>query len=471
MRKILCLALSVCVCFCALAFNSQITKGDATEDFSLPANVFVGKIGIGWNLGNTLDAHPTWGMGSNPTPYEQETGWKNPYTSTDMIDLIKDSGFNSIRIPVTWYPQVSVKDGVYTINSAWMNRVKKIAQYCVDKDMYVIVDMHHDDRKWLNISAKETTWQKVKEEYTQLWTQIATAFKDFDEHLILEGANEIVPTSNFCPKDYSSTHEFKYTDGDYVTGGLCWWGLHNPKAQERINEIYKIFCNVVRASGGNNDKRYLMLPTLGAQCGNSSYFEKIYKPANDDHIIVDIHWYTLGDQIDNDKRANYTAIWQQQMNKYGFAIVMGECGFYEDVASQTKVLWASRFVKDLRDNFNIPVFLWDDGGDMKIMNRSAASWVTKTADNTAYVQAAVEAGKVDENFVFTTKPPKPVLGDVDGNFKLELRDALVVKNYLAKKSVPADCTVSVSTADMNYDKVINAVDLLIIRRKIVNSFS
>ncbi len=469
MKKVLCVMLSVCICFLAVAFASKQTEVQAA-DFSLSAQDFVKKISVGWNLGNTLDAHPTWGMSSTPTPYEQETGWNNPYTTTDMIDLVKSAGFNAVRLPVTWYPQVSENNGVYTVKSAWMNRVKEIAKYCADNDMYVIVNMHHDDRKWLNICANVTTWQKVKEKYRQIWVQIADAFKDFYEHLILEGANEIVPTKAFCPDNYSSEHEFSYTNGDNIdTGSLCWWGLHNPEAYNRINELYQIFYNVVRNSGGNNDKRYLMLPTLGAQAHYyGSYLEKVYMPAKDNRMIVDIHWYSTGDQTKATTRKQYTSYWKDQMDKRGFAIIMGECGFKEIEEPTTKVNWANTFVADLRENFNIPVFLWDDGGNYKIMNRSRVTWTTKSVD---YVNAVTYAAALDKpGFTTgTTKPPKPVLGDIDNDYKITTRDALIVRYYLAKKTLPADCNVSVATADMNYDQVVNALDLLIIRRILVRS--
>lgn len=463
MKKILCVMLSVCICFLAVAFASKQTEVQAA-DFSLSAQDFVKKISVGWNLGNTLDAHPTWGMSSTPTAYEQETGWNNPYTTTDMIDLVKSAGFNAVRLPVTWYPQVTESNGTYTVKSAWMNRVKEIAKYCADNDMYVIVNMHHDDHKWLNISATESDWAKVKEKYRQIWVQIADNFKDFDEHLILEGANEITPTYAFDDNEEYSTEAQNAVDSNH-----CWWGLHNSESYNRINELYKIFYNVVRNSGGNNDKRYLMLPTLGAQCHYyATYLEKIYMPANDNHMIVDIHWYSTGDQTNTSTRKQYTSYWKEQMNKRGFAIIMGECGFREASSSTSKVNWANSYVADLRENFNIPVFLWDDGGDFKIMNRSRVTWTDKSVE---YVNAVTYAAALDKPGFTTgsTKPPKPVLGDIDNDYKITTRDALIVRYYLAKKTLPTDCNVSVATADMNYDQVVDALDLLTIRRILVRT--
>ena len=459
MKKTLCFLVSICVCFCTFAIASQ--QNIRADDFSLSATEFVKKIGVGWNLGNTLDAHPTWGMNKNPTAYEQETGWNNPYTSTKMIDLIKSSGFNAIRIPVTWYPQVTANNGTYSIKTAWINRVKEIVDYCIMKDMYVIVNMHHDDHKWLNISATEEDWENVKDKYTQLWVQIADAFKDYDEHLVLEGANEITPTYAFDDNYGYSTEEENAIDKNH-----CWWGLHNPESPSRVNELYRIFYKIVRKSGGNNDKRYLLLPTVGAQGHyNGSFLEKIYMPAKDNRMIVDIHWYNKDNvQMNSEERAKYIAYWKSLSKSRGFAVILGECGLYESESSTTKVEWANAFVKQVRQE-NIPVFLWDDGGNYKIMDRKNAVWTSKS---TEYVKAVINAGKISQSTTnATATPPKPVMGDVTGDYLVKAIDVLIFKKYLAKNTIPSDCTVTVRTVDMNSDGKLDTLDLLLMRQKIV----
>ena len=429
MKKLLELFLVFTLIFCC--FLVPNTTQAAAPQFSLPANEFVRKIKVGWNLGNTFESCQTWGnIPNNPTPDQQETGWGNPKTTKQMIDYVKKAGFNAVRMPVTWGLQVEENNGTYTIKQDWMNRVKEVVGYCISNNMYVIVNMHHDDRSWLNISADNTDWIKIKDKYRQLWKQIATAFKDYDERLILEGGNEILATS-------------KYDDCGKKNADYCWWG-HNQRVFDRQNELYEIFVDTVRHSNGYNDVRYLVLPTYGAQWYDNQV-DKLYTPdENETHLIIDIHWYSVSDQQNLSTARNFANIWVTGANKRNMGIILGECGFSEKYDSNTKVNWANTFIKLLAEEYQIPAFLWDDGGSMKILDRKNVQW---TSNSTLYVKAVIK------NTVI-------LQGDVNNDGAVTLVDVYLYRMNLAH----ANSIVIPKKADLNFDGEYNIKDILILRK-------
>ena len=139
-------------------------------DTSLTALELTADIRIGWNLGNTLDA--TGGSGVT-----QETSWGNPKTTRELIQGVKDAGFNAVRIPTTWEKQMDENN---VINAEWMARVKEIVDYAYDLDMYVILNMHHEE--WHQPYADKQG--EITAKLNTCWTQIAEEFKGYDQHLI-----------------------------------------------------------------------------------------------------------------------------------------------------------------------------------------------------------------------------------------------------------------------------------------------
>lgn len=174
-----------------------------TKDIKIPVNPqtfrdlsgteIIEEMGIGWILGNTFDSH------TNQTP--GETAWGAPVTTKKMIKAVHDLGFNTIRIPVTWGTMVK-DDG--SIDAAWISRVEDVINYCMDEDMYVILNAHHDgadnagtDKEgksvhgWIDISGTDEEFAAVEAKYQKMWASIANYFKNYDEHLIFESMNEV----------------------------------------------------------------------------------------------------------------------------------------------------------------------------------------------------------------------------------------------------------------------------------------
>ena len=184
-------------------------------------------MGVGYNLGNSLEAN------SGGTP--NETAWGNPVLTKKFVLAAKAAGFQSIRIPVSYLSKIDDNNG-YKIDSAWLDHVQEVVDYCVQNDMYAIVNMHGDGYTtvsggWLLCASSDQT--KIKAKYKACWEQIADRFKNYDEHLIFESMNE----------------EF---DGTY--------GTPNKTAYNNINDYNQIFVDTVRQTGGNNDRRWLLIP-------------------------------------------------------------------------------------------------------------------------------------------------------------------------------------------------------------------
>ncbi len=205
------------------------------------------KIKLGWNLGNSLEA-----IGG-------ETAWGNPKTTKALIDLVKNSGFNAIRIPCSWNQYV-VDQNTAEINIDWLERVKEVVQYCIDNDMYVILNIHWDGG-WLENNCTETKKAENNAKQKAFWQQIATHLRNFDEHLLFASANEP--------------------------------NVDNASQMDVLMSYHQTFINAVRSTGGKNSFRTLVIQ------GPSTDIDKTYQLMNtlpkdkiSNRLMVEIHYYT-----------------------------------------------------------------------------------------------------------------------------------------------------------------------------------
>lgn len=243
------------------------------EPFDVPdteAFRFVRDMKIGWILGNTFDACNDSGL-SNEMDFE--TAWCGIATTKDMIDDIKEAGFNSVRVPVSWHNHV---DENYQISEAWLDRVQEVVDYVYDNGMYVILNIHHDNSE--SFMYPDSTHLEQSVAYvTTIWEQLCRRFGEYDEHLIFECMNE--------PRLVGSQYE--------------WWinaGAEECKdAISCINEINQAFVNTVRVSGGNNLNRYLMVPGYDASpegALNNGFVLPTDADGVENRLIVSVHAYT-----------------------------------------------------------------------------------------------------------------------------------------------------------------------------------
>lgn len=343
--------------------------------FNESAMNFVKGIKVGWNLGNTLEnVNPNYINQKTPQEIETLTG-NNPVTTQAIIDTVKAAGFNAIRMPVSWMMFVSKQGNDYTINPVWITRVKEVVQYALNRNMYVIVNMHHDDKHWLDISKTGADWEEVKKQYQDLWEIIAYEFRNYDAKLILEAGNEII-----------------YQDD--------WWG-NQTSYLNKVNELYQIFYNVVRNSGGNNHQRYLMFPTYGAQFYEHQ-MSKLWLPSGDNRVIVDIHWYTT--KYEAQDIAWFFNLCNSYFLSKNIPVILGEGGIQRYQPADLKTKWAENFI-GYAGQYGIKCFVWDDGGNFKILDRPSLNWVDH-----AYVHAIMSNSKIDKFFSVNDIPDMQYTG-------------------------------------------------------------
>lgn len=217
-------------------FSYGCSLEEGTESAELPTDTrsmttaeVVAEMGVGWNLGNTLESC------TNTSPYyasECETLWGNPYTTREMIQAVSDAGFNTVRIPVAWSNMMS---SVYQIDQDFMARVEEVVDYVLDCGMYAIIDIHWDNG-W--IYEASTNYDSTMRKYTDIWKQVSENFAGHSDYLIFESLNE----------------EGEFTD--------IWKGTGTSgkaEAYALLNDFNQTFVDTVRASGGRNATRHLLL--------------------------------------------------------------------------------------------------------------------------------------------------------------------------------------------------------------------
>ena len=247
----------------------MVTSHAEAADFET-AKEAVKNMGVGWNLGNTLDANSGSAQG-----LESETYWGQPVTKPELMKMMKEAGFKSIRVPVTWYNHMDA-DG--KVDAAWMKRVHEIVDYVINQGMYCIVNVHHDTgdgTQWLHASTKTYNSNKAKFEY--LWRQIANEFRDYDQKLLFEAYNEMLDDNN------------------------RWNEPASQDGYDAINKYAKSFVSTVRNTGGNNKNRNLVVNVYSASSAPNA-MKALELPESSGHIIFQLHSYPNWQNESNAKR-------------------------------------------------------------------------------------------------------------------------------------------------------------------------
>lgn len=237
--------------------------------------------GLGYNLGNTLDSNPTsadgngwweqrWAAGGTPRPSDWETSWGQPVTTPEIINAIAERGFKVIRVPVTWFPHMDEQGNV---DAQWMARVKEVVDMVLNTGCYAIVNVMHDTgaagTAWL--IADMDIYPTASVRYKKLWTQIATAFRDYGDHLLFESFNEILYVNN---------------DNGWTApeaGSPCY---------EAIRRYHQDFVDAVRATGGNNEFRNLIINPYSASSTQTVLNELVVpNDVHANHLMMSVHSY------------------------------------------------------------------------------------------------------------------------------------------------------------------------------------
>ena len=279
-------------------------------------------MGNGINLGNTMEAygHTSLGVDAEATAYE--TLWGCPVTTQEMVTGMKEAGFTALRIPVAWTNAMNYESGDYTIGEDYLNRVEEIINYALNEDMYVIVNDHWDGGWWgMFGSASEETRAQAMELYTSMWTQIANRYKEYSDHLIFESANEELG--------------FRLNDKDVAADSGT---LSDADCYTVTNQINQAFVDTIRATGGNNANRFLLIAGFGTDITNTcnSQFVMPTDTANS-KLLVSVHYYDPSGYCIFDSVAswgnkehyndqNTMLAKMTQFTEQGYGVIIGEYG-------------------------------------------------------------------------------------------------------------------------------------------------
>lgn len=363
----------------AIAINQKAGATDA--DMSKTAMDVAALMYPGWNLGNTLEAGNSannWknaGIGS-------ETAWQSAKTTQQLIDLVKASGFKSVRIPCAWVMGHITDAEACTIDADWLARVHEVVDYCIKNDLYVIINQHWDGG-WIEHDGltAATDVDATKAKLTKIWTQIANSFKTYDERLIFAGMNE-----------------------PGVGGGDANALLGTAEMANRIAEYEQTFIEAVRATGGNNAKRVLVVQGPNTNIDNTvahNYMDKIHDSATD-RLMVEVHFYDpyqFTDLSEDKDWGKYWLYWGKN-NKGGDADRTADSKYNEDyVEAQMKKMKTNFFDK------GYPVLIGEFGANQRTAIGTDALHDNSVKDYyKAVVTSAINNGCV------------PVAWDTNGNF-------------------------------------------------------
>ena len=259
------LGLSLCLSFfISIHSTAQTPQPTVVALETLSSVEVVKRMGLGWNLGNTLEA--CGGRGVQVRDFE--TSWGNPETTKDMIDQIKAAGFKSVRIPVAWS---NLMGDNYQIDQNLMGRVGEVVHWVNEDGMIAVVNIHWDGGWW---SKFPTQFDESMKKYIRIWSQIAFYFKDHPGNLIFESINEEGCFNDVWNRYGGGTPEQK------------------AKAYDILNKINQTFVDLVRKSGPLNAKRHLLIAGYATDIDLTTdpAFVMPKDPAN--HCIVSVHYYT-----------------------------------------------------------------------------------------------------------------------------------------------------------------------------------
>ena len=374
-RWMICLLCAVMLCAACAWGEGEIVIPDVTvKQFDIPDNeamAFLRSLGFGWNLGNTMDATDDRFRGDD---LDLEGYWCGVKTTKAVFEALKEKGFSTVRIPVSWHNHVSGED--FRVNEAWMDRVQQLVDWALACDLHVILNTHHDNSPAFYY-PDEAHFDSSLKYLTSVWGQMAARFRDYDDRLILESMNE--------PRLVGTSHEW-------------WFEQGNPEcleAAECINRLNQAFVDTVRAAGGHNATRYLMVPGYDAAPANTDpAFFRLPEDSADNRIIVSAHAYlpysfaldTKGVSAFDMKNLQQTGEIGAALNglyerfiSRGIPVVMGEFGALNKDNLQDRVDLTAYYVAGASAR-GIPCVWWDNnafkgsGENFGLLNRKTLAW-------------------------------------------------------------------------------------------------
>ncbi len=342
------------------AVSESADKGVMREN--LTSVELVKDMGFGWNLGNTLDVCNADRNGDGKIDENSdnvdETLWGNPKATQELFNQLKADGVKSVRIPITWRDHMGEAPD-YKVDEEWMDRVQEVVDYARNAGLYAIINIHHDGGgdpdfgAWICHASKD--YDTVIQKYKALWSQIADRFKDYSDYLVFESMNEV-----------------GFDD------------LKPANAFDTLNKINQEFVNLVRQSGGNNDKRHLLIAGYWTDIAKtcSTYFKMPEDPAN--RCILSVHYYTPWQFCINGNPSTWGSeaeirelnrLFDMLNDKFisnGVPVIIGEYGVNSAAEEKSRVYWCESVVKKCT-SLGIAAFFWDNGEEV---DRETYQWRT-----------------------------------------------------------------------------------------------
>ena len=360
-------------CFCALVAAILVLSAvpaRAEEALPLPSTAveMTRRMGNGTNLGNTFEACDANKGPFSENPQDFETYWGQPVTTFDMLRGLKDAGFDTLRIPVAWMTNATrLSEGDYTISPAYMERVRQVVDWALDAGLFVILNDHWDGG-WYGMFGSDTeqTRSFAMEAYRGMWTQIAERFRDYDARLIFEGANEEIG-ARFDE------------DSNLYCGDSMKHILPDADRYALANQVNQAFVDTVRAAGGENETRFLLIAGYGTDIERTCDPRfKMPKDTAENKLMISVHFYSpwsycgaanyavatkWGIKKDLDAM-NKTLSRMQQFSAQGYGVVIGEYGALPGPDGHMKenaALYHEQFIQNCR-LYGYCGCLWDTSG-------------------------------------------------------------------------------------------------------------
>lgn len=324
------------ICLFMLFILTIVTTSSHAQSWPTAADMADDMV-IGWNLGNSLEVP------------DGETAWGNPATTQSLIDAINAAGFNTVRIPCAWDSYAD--QSTYEIDDTWLARVKEVVDYCKNNDMYVIINIHWDGG-WLEENPFYSVQDAINEKQEAYWTQIANYFIDYDEYLLFAGTNEVHADYNTPTTEYI-------------------------EVQESFNQT---FVDAVRATGGNNTNRNLIVQTYNTNMWYGLEYFSMPTDVVNNHLFVETHYYDPYDFSLNSDLGSACTVWGQAWSD-GDICTWGQEDYVEDLFARMQQSFTSQ---------NIPVIIGEYGA-IKRTSLSGTEYTDHIASREYYLEYITDA--------------------------------------------------------------------------------
>ncbi|MGN1109436.1 MAG: glycoside hydrolase family 5 protein, partial [Oscillospiraceae bacterium] len=339
-------------------------------------------------------------------PQNYETAWNNPVTTKELITAVKNAGFNAVRVPVTWSDHI---DENGSINKEWLDRVQQVVDHVISQDLYCVLNVHHDGGADGWLEASSNCYKKNSKKFAGLWNNIAIRFREYGDRLLFESFNEMLDSRN------------------------SWSDAQESDAYKAVNDFNQLFVDTVRATGGNNAERNLMVQVYSGSCSEKALAGFVLpKDITEGHLIIQTHnydpqgftssdatWTTMTDTWGSDAEKSYFDQLFKRLENFskeqGAPLVIGEFGANYKGNESSRELYAGYFVKTAAEH-GIKCFWWDTG-DMALFDRSTAT--------------IKYPGMVKALTTNASSTHKPLLWEVDSNWQRITLNSSLIMNILS----------------------------------------